>query len=120
MALKVIIAGSRYFSDLNLIRKTMNELYGDNPIEVVCGGASGADYLGSIWAMEKGYFITYFPADWTTHGKMAGFLRNKQMGMYTDEAVIFWDGESKGSKMMIDIMKKLKKPVSVIKYEEVI
>ena len=41
------------------------------------------------------------------------------MGDVADSAIVFWDGRSKGSKLMIDIMHELKKPVVAISYDEI-
>ena len=43
-----------------------------------------------------------FPADWDKYGKRAGYLRNVQMAEYADALLAFWDGESRGTKNMID------------------
>jgi len=52
-----------------------------------------------------------FPADWDTHGRAAGPIRNKQMAEYGDALLLIWDGESRGSANMKSNMKKLGKPV---------
>lgn len=38
------------------------------------------------------------------------------MAEYADACVVFWDGESKGSKHMIDIATSLNLPLRIIKY----
>ncbi len=114
--LKIIIAGSRSFNDFGLLRETMKKLYYPNEVEVVCGGARGADNLGAQWARRLGFKVHNFPANWDAYGKRAGYLRNKQMGEFCDEAVIFWDGESKGAQHMINIMDELGKPVHIVKF----
>ena len=40
------------------------------------------------------------------HGKKAGYLRNVDMAEYADALVAFWDGKSKGTGHMIDIVLK--------------
>ena len=50
-------------------------------------------------------------ADWRTHGKSAGQIRNAAMGAYANAAVILWDGESKGAANMAWTMRMLGKPV---------
>lgn len=107
--MKVIIAGTREFTDYDLIKETI-ENSGYDVTEVICGGARGTDYFGEIWALENKIPISYFLADWKHHGKSAGPKRNQLMGKYADAAIIFWDGQSKGTKNMIDIMKKADKP----------
>jgi len=113
---KVIIAGTRTFNNFELVKSTMKELYYPNEVEVVCGEARGADALGRFWATNMGFTIHSFPADWSQFGKRAGYLRNREMGEFADEAVIFWDGMSKGTKYMIDIMDELGKPIHIVKF----
>ncbi len=74
---RVIIAGSRDFSDYVLLRQTMDILLSNikEDITVVCGKARGADTLGEQYAKERGYAVAYFPADWDKYGKAAGFIR---------------------------------------------
>ncbi len=50
--------------------------------EVVHGDAPGADRGGAAWARERGLFVTAFPADWATHGRAAGPIRNRRMAHY--------------------------------------
>lgn len=46
---------------------------------VVSGMAPGADTHAAQWAGSRGIPVAEFPADWDTHGKAAGPIRNKQM-----------------------------------------
>ena len=118
--MKLIVAGGRDFANTSLLISSLTELVEqgkipDNP-ELVCGMARGADMLAySLWANNR-MTIHKFPADWNTHGKSAGYRRNVDMGNFADAAVCFWDGKSKGTKHMIDIMEKLGKPVYVVRY----
>jgi hypothetical protein len=43
-------------------------------------------------------------------------MRNEEMARSSDAAVVFWDGKSKGTKHMIDISKKFKLKLRVIKF----
>lgn len=115
--IKVIIAGSREFDDLYLMNDKMVEYYFGKDIEVVCGEARGADTLGKIWAKRCGFPVVSFPADWSK-GKRAGYIRNIQMGDYADELVAFWNGESRGTKHMIDIMQEKGKTVHIVRFDE--
>ena len=121
--MKYIIAGGRDFNNRNVLYAVMNTIkkYGPSvgkPItEIVSGCARGADFLGIEWADVYGLRITRFPAEWDKYGKSAGFIRNADMGAYADAAIIFWDGVSKGTKHMIQTMKKLGKPYSVFNYK---
>ena len=102
---KVIIAGTRYFEDYKLLKSYADKKLSNiqEPIEIVSGGARGADALGEQYAKEKGYKLTVFPAEWDKYGKSAGYKRNKQMAEYADALLAYWDGASRGTKMMIDL-----------------
>ena len=114
--MKTIIAGSRNITDFSTVCEAIDES-GFQVTEVVSGKARGVDTLGEKWAKVVGVPVKEFPADWEKFGKAAGPIRNKQMGIYSDCAIVIYNPEiSKGSKNMIDTMKKLGKPV----YEVVI
>lgn len=101
--MKWIIAGSRTFDDFDRLCRVMDGFrHGPFPVtEVVCGGAKGADILGERWAVGRSVPVRHFIPQWKTHGKRAGFLRNQEMADYADKLVVFWDGESHGTKDMI-------------------
>lgn len=114
--MKVIVAGSRSFNDLNYLFNKMNEIFNhpkENGIEIVTGKAEGADTLGEYWASHWGLKIHEFPADWDKHGKSAGYTRNKEMAEVANILVAFWDGRSKGTSNMIAAMNKLNKQCHV-------
>lgn len=116
---RVIIAGSRSFQDYELLEKTMdNLLVNQKEVAVVCGMARGADSLGEAYAKVRGYPIHYFPADWEKYGKSAGYKRNEQMAQNADALVAFWDGESRGTKHMIDIANRYNLKVRITRYRQ--
>jgi hypothetical protein len=102
---KVIIAGSREGFDKYDIYIAIKES-GFTVDEVVSGGARGVDSLGESYANRCNIPIKRFPADWDTHGKAAGYLRNREMALYADALIALWDGQSKGTKHMIDLATK--------------
>lgn len=110
--MRVIIAGSRSFNDYSRLISAIkdSELH---ITEIVSGGAKGADKLGEEWADMYHIPIKQFIPDWYNLGKAAGMIRNKEMAEYGDSAIVFWDGQSKGSKNMIEQMQNLGKPVLV-------
>lgn len=109
--MKLVVAGSRTFNMRQLVLDQLREI---RPTEVVCGMARGADMLGAFCAVQLGIKVKPFPADWKALGRSAGFVRNAEMAECGDEALIFWDGSSPGTKNMIDTMARLGKPVKVI------
>jgi hypothetical protein len=117
---KLIVAGSRGFTNYRVLSKILFELadgmYADKAISIVSGMARGADQLAIQFARSNGVKLYEFPALWDIHGKSAGFIRNKEMGRIADGLVAFWDGKSRGTQHMIDFMLGLNKPVHVVKY----
>lgn len=117
---KLIIAGGRDFFDADKLNSEMDRIWkeqcfpADHTYEIVSGGAKGADALGEAWAKSKGLDIKVFEADWKTHPRAAGPIRNKQMAEYADGLVAFWDKKSKGTKNMIDTALKMGLVVVVI------
>ena len=138
---KLIIAGTRLFPDYfnheetayELVRDKTDDLLveklGTHNIEFVSGCASGADRLGERYAEElqetihpaekSKITLKQFPADWNKHGKSAGYKRNQEMGNYADALLAYWDGASRGTMHMINIMRQLNKPVRVCYYTAV-
>lgn len=116
---KLVIAGGRDFEDYKFLKKKLLYFIGDknmSDVTIVSGRAKGADALGERFAKEFGCNLKTFPADWDKHGKSAGFIRNAQMAKYADACIAFWDGESKGTKHMIDLANKEKIMLRVVEY----
>lgn len=63
-----------------------------------------------------------FQADWDRYGKSAGYRRNAEMAKFASEEgnkgvlIAFWDGESRGTKNMIDLAKRYGLKVHVVNY----
>ena len=119
---KILIAGSRDFTTeehYSILRGTVLDFMEDFRInEIISGKARGSDSLGERFAREYDISVTEFIPEWDRYGKRAGMIRNEQMGNYCDRAIIFWDGKSKGTKHMIGYLRKLRKPVNTILYNE--
>lgn len=117
--IKLIVAGGRDFNDYVLLKKTLDfylQKVDDTNIEIISGKARGADSLGERYAEEHDIKVVGFPADWDSHGKSAGYIRNAQMRDYGTHLIAFWDGKSKGTKMMIELAKKANFRVVVVNY----
>lgn len=118
--MRIAITGSRDFHDYSLLKKTMDHLTKriKHPIMVISGGARGADRLAEKWAFERRHSRTIYHADWKEYRKQAGIIRNIQMANNADALVAFWDGESPGTRHMIDAAIKKGLLIRVILYEE--
>lgn len=115
--MKIIIAGSRAAKyDPERWQKAIVRAIGESLFridEVVCGCADGVDAFGEQWAREQRIPVKQFPADWVRNGKRAGILRNCEMAQYADALIAVWDGQSPGTRHMINQMAKLKKKVYI-------
>ena len=121
--MRVIIAGGRDFTNINVMAETLNNLQDvDHVIEIekltlICGMARGADLTAYKLFREVGLPVKAYPADWDQHGKQAGYIRNTQMAGVADMLIAFWDGESRGTAHMIDTARKHNLNVLVFNYE---
>ena len=117
--MKILIAGSRTLHPDNwawAAESLINIIRADCPdkgYELITGTAQGIDQI----PYKIHGWVTEFPADWDTHGKKAGGIRNAEMAEYCDAAIIIWDGESPGTKNMIANMNRVKKPYILYKVE---
>ena len=127
--LRIIIAGSRDFNDYELLKKSAIEIITKKTMlpdltRIVSGGARGADTLGERFANEMGLEITRFIPNWDGLGKRAGYVRNAEMAKFAVEddnygvLIAFWDGQSRGTKHMIDLAKRYGLEVHVVNYKE--
>jgi hypothetical protein len=102
--MKTIIACSRTIVDYNKLSSVLESLSSDLKItEVVCGTEMGMDQLGKQWAENNGIPVKEFPPNWDKFGKAACYIRNREMALYADAAVILWDGQSRGTEHMINL-----------------
>ena len=78
------MCGGRDYSDRDHVVETVRFLavfYGDQ-LRIMHGAARGADRLAGEAAISFGVPVKEFPADWATHGKKAGPIRNREMLTY--------------------------------------
>ncbi len=120
--MKVLVIGSRGFDDYELLKETLDDLLSNaSDIEIVSGGAKGADSLAERYAKEKGCSCRVFPAEWSKYGKSAGYLRNAEMHRYISKykeriCIAFWDGISKGTQHSFSLAEKYQNPLKVIRF----
>jgi hypothetical protein len=104
--MRVIISGSRTVRDYNLIVRAVEES-GFQIDVVVSGRAEGVDRYGEEWAANHDVPVDEYPADWGAHGRSAGHIRNREMADNADALIAIWDGESRGTRNMIETAKRL-------------
>ena len=111
--MKVLVTGSRNWTDFGAIKARLAELPADTVI--IEGGASGADALARTAARKlRLYAITAY-ADWNLHGKAAGPKRNRIMlDLQPDLVLGFRINQSPGATDCIEEAKRRGIPVEVV------
>lgn len=81
---RVLVTGSRDWDDKDALIETFRTWWiqsggPENPVLVSGACPRGADaYAEELWS-RQGWQVERHPADWNTHGKAAGFIRNQAM-----------------------------------------
>ncbi|MFD5308264.1 SLOG family protein [Streptomyces ardesiacus] len=117
----VIVTGSRDLRDWYRVFQELHSLMKENDeLTVRHGGCpTGADSLAHLWVSSwwpgSGVHEEIFPADWETHKKKAGPIRNREMAQAgADLCLAFPLGESRGTWNCVNECKKAGIPVKVI------
>ena len=80
--MRVLVCGSRDFTHRKIIDAALFGLaHIEADLTVMQGGARGADMFAREWAddfLPEGHSLTFL-ADWKTHGRGAGPIRNQRM-----------------------------------------
>lgn len=110
--MQVIIAGSR---SINIGVDKMSAIVQASGFKidtVISGGAKGVDETGEAYAKMKDLGLKVFKTDWKL-GRGAGMINNRLMADQADALIAIYDGISKGTKNMIELMQKRGKQVYV-------
>ena len=110
--MRVIIAGGRDIAvsddEMDMYVDEWERIHGTRLRSVVCGMARGVDTSGRNWAERRGVPVWQYPADWDTHGRSAGPIRNREMAENADGLILVWDGTSRGSASMLSLAREHK------------
>lgn len=91
--MKVLVTGGRDFDLRHAVFEVLDKVNARRPVtELIHGDARGADRLCGEWARSRGVRETVCPADWDTHGKAAGHIRNRQMCEMRPDVVVAFPG----------------------------
>ena len=122
MERRVIIAGSREFTDYDMAESAIKDILGTlDELHIVSGHCRGADILGERFAAKHGLKLSIFPAKWGKYGKRAGYIRNSEMAEFASTKgyegilIAFWDGTSRGTGMMINLARRKGLKVHIVK-----
>lgn len=108
--MRIGVVGSR---SLNI--KNLGKYLPSSVTEIVSGGAKGVDTCAKNYALQKGLKLKEFLPKYEKFGRSAPLKRNLQIIDYADEVLAFWDGESRGTKYVIEQCKLRNKKVAVLK-----
>lgn len=111
--MRVLVCGGRDFDDWELLYRTLDKLPA-NEITIIEGGAIGADFLSRVWAKHRRQSYVEFPADWKTHGRAAGPIRNKQMLIEGEPDLVVAFPGGRGTANMVQQARSAGVPVSVV------
>lgn len=125
ICLKLLICGSRTFSDYALLETTVNSFLSSKAVEnqnveIVSGHCRGADQLGEQYADAHCIKVTSFPADWEKYGRSSGIKRNLQMLDYIKDGecavIAFMSEDSKGTRFTAEKAQKMGIETVVVRY----
>ncbi|MFI3226592.1 MAG: hypothetical protein R3Y09_04180 [Clostridia bacterium] len=111
--MKVAVIGSR-----NLKIENLEQYLPKNTTEIVSGGAKGVDLCAKTYALEQNLKYTEFLPRYDLYRKNAPLKRNLEIINYADFVLAFWDGESRGTKFVIDECEKIGKTCEVVNEEK--
>ncbi len=110
--MKVAIVGSR-----TLVVEEFDSYLPAETTEIISGGAKGIDGCARMYAQRKGIrFTEYIPQD-ARYGRGAPLKRNDELVDRADMVIAFWDGNSRGTRYVIDRCRSTGKRCKVIRME---
>jgi hypothetical protein len=107
--MKVAVIGSRGLTVSNL-----GDYLPCDTTEIISGGAKGVDTCARDYALSHGIKITEYLPEYEKYGRAAPLKRNVTIIQNADLVLAFWDGESKGTKFVIDSCERLGVEVRVV------
>ncbi len=110
--MKIAIVGSR-----NLTVQNLGKYLPQGVTEIVSGGAKGIDTCAREYAHQAGLKLAEFLPDYQRYGRSAPLRRNLEIIRYADQVIAFWDGQSHGTRFVIEECKKQGKRVTVYRQQ---
>ncbi|MEG1426778.1 MAG: hypothetical protein RSC76_03730 [Oscillospiraceae bacterium] len=107
--MKVAVIGSR-----GLVVRDLGRYLPPDTTEIISGGARGVDTSAKEYALANGIKLTEFLPEYDKFGRGAPLKRNITIIENADLVLAFWDGESHGTKFVIDNCKQRQIPVTIM------
>ncbi len=111
---KVAVCGSMSFSSYDIVKDVLDHLIAEGDV-IHSGNAPGADRLGEEYARQNGLELKIVPSEWEKHGLKGTMMRNEVLLRSADFVICFWDGESEGTRHMLDISRRAKKLLAEVR-----
>lgn len=116
--MKIAVVGSRKYTDYEKFKKELQKIWVGLPqgscITMISGGAKGVDQMAQQYAREAGFdFVLFKPYHLidpnVEYSPKYFFTRNKQIADNADLVVAFWDGESSGTRHIVEYCQRNRK-----------
>lgn len=112
--MRILVCGGRDYKNYLRVDEELNNIKKENDIvEIIVGGAKGADTFAEQWAFGFDQPCHRYPANWKVHGKPAGMLRNRAMLSLNPDLVIAFPG-GKGTANMVQLARDAGIPVKEV------
>lgn len=113
--MRVLVTGSRDWTDARAVASVLGALDTmGGPHVLIHGACRGLDLMAAQVARRLGWTVESHPADWATHGKAAGPLRNQEMvNTGADICLAFPLPESRGTRDCMERARLAGIPVKV-------
>lgn len=95
-----------WYPDYPVINAAIGIIKAYKPTHIISGGATGADQIGIFAAQCIPVTYSIYKADWGTHGKAAGMIRNKQMLVEGKPDMVLAFPGGRGTANMVEIARK--------------
>ena len=113
---RVLVCGDRKWSDRWVIIRRLATF--ESGTVVIEGCSRGADRIAEVAATYLGFAVEHYPAQWKTHGRPAGSIRNQQMlDQSRPELVIAFHADIEKSKRTADLVRRARTagiPVEIV------
>jgi hypothetical protein len=104
--MRILVCGGRDYDNFEYVNKILDELKIQNPNFILIeGGASGADTLARVWALNNRIVCETYKANWQRDGKAAGPIRNELMLSTGINLVVAFPG-GRGTNHMVSIAQR--------------
>jgi len=107
------VTGSRTFNDINFLYDKLDSY---NVAHIISGGAHNVDSMVANYGVDRGIPVDIEQPNFEKYGKGAIFKKNNNFIFVCDEVVVFWDGKSRGTRILIEQMSKYKAKYKIIKF----